>query len=83
MQEASVVEDLFGSSEKGTQDANTGIATRRTAKIVAVAALLGASAYGLLGSAAGLAQAPAAPPHVALPISVNAVMVARVDQASA
>jgi hypothetical protein len=43
-----------------------GIATKHTAKILAFAALFGASAYGLLGGAAGLAQAPAAPPHVAL-----------------
>ena len=62
--------------------ANMSIATKRTAKILAFAALLGASAYGMLGSAAGLAQATAAPPHVALPISINAVMVALVDQAA-
>ena len=61
--------------------ANT-IATKRTANILAVAVLLGASAYGLLDSAAGQAQAPADPPHVALPISINAVMVSFVDQAA-
>ena len=77
-----MVEDLFGSSEKAHKMTNMSIATKRTAKILAVAALLGASAYGLLGSAASLAQAPAAPPYVALPISINAVMVALVDQAA-
>jgi len=46
--------------------ATMGIAANRAAKIVVFAALFGASAYGLLGSAAGLAQAPAAPPNVAL-----------------
>jgi hypothetical protein len=35
------------------------------------AALLGASIYGLLGSAVGLAQAPALSPRVALPISIS------------
>ncbi len=62
--------------------ANTRIATKRTMKILAFAALLGVSAYGVLGSAAGLAQAPAALPHVVLPISINAIMVALVDQAA-
>jgi len=62
--------------------ANTHSATNRTANILAVAVLLGASAYVLLGSAAGQAQAPADPPHVALPISINAVMVSLVDQAA-
>jgi len=76
-----VVEDLFGSLEKARKMANT-IATKRTANILAVAVLLGASAYGLLDSAAGQAQAPADPPHVALPISINAVMVSFVDQAA-
>jgi len=76
-----VVEDLFGSLEKARKMANT-IATKRNANILAVAVLLGASAYCLLGSAAGLAQAPAAPPHVSLPISTNAVMVSLVDQAA-
>jgi len=76
-----VVEDLFGSLEKARKMANT-IATKRTANILAVAVLLGASAYVLLGSAAGQAQAPADPPHVALPISINAVMVSLVDQAA-
>jgi hypothetical protein len=61
---------------------NTGIAAKRTAKILAVVTLMAASAYGVLGSAAGLAQAPVAPPHVALPISINSVMVALVDQAA-
>jgi len=75
------VEDLFGSLEKARKMANT-IATKRTANILAVAVLLGASAYGLLDSAAGQAQAPADPPHVALPISINAVMVSFVDQAA-
>ena len=76
-----MVEDLFGSLEKARKMANT-IATKRTANILAVAVLLGASAYGLLDSAAGQAQAPADPPHVALPISINAVMVSFVDQAA-
>ena len=76
-----MVEDLFGSLEKARKMANT-IATQRTANILAVAVLLGASAYVLLGSAAGQAQAPADPPHVALPISINAVMVSLVDQAA-
>ena len=76
-----MVEDLFGSLEKARKMANT-IATKRTANILAVAVLLGASAYVLLGSAAGQAQAPADPPHVALPISINAVMVSLVDQAA-
>ena len=67
--------------EKAHKMANT-IATKRTANILAVAVLLGASAYGLLGSAAGQAQAPADPPHVGLPISTNAVMVSLVDQAA-
>ncbi len=62
--------------------ASTRIAAQRTAKALAVVALFGASAYGLLGSAAGLAQAPAPASHVALPISINAVMVALVDQAA-
>jgi hypothetical protein len=62
--------------------ANTHSATKRTAKVLACAALA-ASAYALLGGAAGLPQAPAAaPPHVALPISINAVMVSLVDQAA-
>ena len=77
-----MVEDLFGSSVKARKMANMRIATKRTAKILAFAALLGASAYGVLGSAASLAQAAAAPPYVALPISINAVMVAVVDQAA-
>lgn len=59
------------------------IATKRTAKVIACATLLAASAYGLLGGAAVLAQTPAAEsPHVAVPISINAVMVALVDQAA-
>jgi hypothetical protein len=62
--------------------ANANIATKRTAKILAFAALFAASAYGVLGSAAGLAQSPAVPPHVALPISINSVMVSLVDQAA-
>ena len=62
--------------------ANTGLATKHTAKILAFAALFVASSYGVLGSAAGLAQAPAVPPHVALPISINSVMVSLVDQAA-
>lgn len=62
--------------------ASTGIATKRTAKILAFAALFAASAYGVLGSAEGLAQQPAAPPYVALPISINSVMVSLVDQAA-
>ena len=57
-------------------------ATKRTAKVLAGATLLAASAYGLLGGTAGLAQAPAAQPHVSLPISINSVMVALVDQAA-
>jgi hypothetical protein len=76
-----VVEDLFGSMEKARKMANT-IATKRNANILAVAVLLGASAYGLLDSAAGQAQAPANPAHVALPISINSVMVSLVDQAA-
>lgn len=62
--------------------ANANIATKRTAKVLAFAALFAASAYGVLGSAAGLAQSPAVPPHVALPISINSVMVSLVDQAA-
>jgi len=78
-----VVEDLFGSLERHAKMANTHSATKRTAKVLACATLLAASAYGLLGGAAGLAQAPAAaPPHVSLPISINSVMVALVDQAA-
>ncbi len=50
--------------------ANANIATKRMAKILAFAALFAASAYGVLGSAAGLAQWPAVPPHAALPISI-------------
>lgn len=81
-QKAFVTEDLLGSLEKARKMTSTGIATKRTAKILAFAALLGASAYGLLGSAVGLAQSPAIPPHVALPISIDSVMVALVDQAA-
>jgi hypothetical protein len=77
-----VVEDLFGSPVKARKMANMSIATKRAAKILALAALLGASAYGMLGSAASLAQATAPPPYVAMPISINAVMVALVDQAA-
>jgi hypothetical protein len=55
---------------------NMRIAMKRTTKIGVFAALLAASVYGLLGSAAGLAQAPALSPHAALPISINSVMAA-------
>jgi hypothetical protein len=50
---------------------NIGTAAKRAAKVFAFAAVLGASVYGLLGSAAGLAQAQAALPHIALPISID------------
>ena len=61
--------------------ANT--ATKRTAKILACATFLAASAYGFLGGTVGMAQAPAvASPHVPLPISINSVMVSLVDQAA-
>lgn len=53
---------------------NMSIAMKQTATIGLFAVLLGASIYGLLGSAAGLAQAPAPSPHGALPISINSVM---------
>jgi len=62
--------------------ANANIATKCTVKIATFAALFAASAYGVLGSAAVLAQAPVEPPHVAVPISINAVMVALVDQSA-
>ena len=58
------------------------IAPKHIAKISAGAMLFAASAYALLGGTAGGAPAPAAAPHVAVPISVNALMVALVDQAS-
>jgi len=60
----------------------TRIATKRTAITLAAATLLAASTYALLGVTAGLAQTPAAAPHVAVPISVNSLMVALVDQAA-
>ena len=58
------------------------VATKRTTKILAFSAVLAASAYGLAG-VTGAASAPSAgSPHVAVPISTNAVMVALVDQAA-
>jgi ABC-type Fe3+ transport system permease subunit len=53
------------------------IATQRTATILAFAALYAASAYGVLSSAAGLAQVHGQYLHVALPIGINSVMVLR------
>ena len=58
------------------------ITPKHIAKISAGVTLFTAAAYALLGGATGLAQAPAAAPHVPVPISVNAVMVALVDQAA-
>jgi hypothetical protein len=50
--------------EEGTRKmANISTATKRATTILAFAALLAASAYGVLGSAAGLAQVSATPPH--------------------
>jgi hypothetical protein len=48
-----------------------GTAAKRTAKVLALAAVLGASVYGLLGSAAGLAQAHSALSYDALPTSID------------
>jgi len=53
----------LGSSEKARKMANTSTATKRTATILVFSALFAASAYGVLGSAAGLAQVSATPPH--------------------
>jgi len=77
------VAPLFPSLERQAKMTNTGITTRRSAKILACAALLAVSSSGLLGVNASLAQAQAvASPYVPLPISINSVMVSLVDQAA-
>jgi hypothetical protein len=60
----------------------TRIAIKRTAITLAAAALIAAAGYALPGTTVGMAQAPVAAPHVAVPISVNSLMVALVDQAA-
>jgi hypothetical protein len=50
---------------------NIGTAAKHAAKALAFAAVLGAAVYGLLGGAAGLAQAHSALPYVALPTSMD------------